>query len=200
MILSFRVPTKFCRPIILLIRYLQLSGSSSSYTSASSSWSSWIWRLPLSISSWEFHFPISLSGRMGLFSASCEVIFSNSSMSNSVYFPFVLLIFRRILFPLFFMVVVNYSVPYLSSFSLSLALLRCFLSFFCVMVVLEFKYYSRSIATEFVVTFPFTRRRCCCRWRIISWEELSCYFTIWRQRWRYCTFGGNLRISRSAAY
>ena len=67
--------TELCRPEILSIIYLHFSGSSSSYTFSSYSWYSWSWRFILSISSCEFHFPIPLSRRMGLLSASSDIIF-----------------------------------------------------------------------------------------------------------------------------
>ena len=69
-------------------------------------------------------------------------------MSNYFSFPSVLLLFCRVLFLLFLMDIMHSAIPSLLSFSLSFALLPCFLYFFSVMVVLGLKYSPRSIATE----------------------------------------------------
>ena len=101
----------------------------------------------MSVSSCEYHLPISLSRRMGLFSALSEVILLNSSILNYFSSPSMLLSF------LFLMATVHSSVPSLLSFYFSFVLLRCFLSFFSVIVNLGLKSSSRSIASELGVAF-----------------------------------------------
>ena len=58
-----------------------------------------------------------------------------------------------VLLPFFWMATVHSSVPSLLSFSFSFALLPCLLSFLYVMVALELKSSSRSIASELGAAF-----------------------------------------------